>query len=84
MLSIFFLSMLPSFLSGNPATTPAEMALLGGVFVALTLAVFIAYGLCADAVRTRLFARAAVLRWLNRSFGAIFAALAARLAMERA
>jgi threonine/homoserine/homoserine lactone efflux protein len=38
----------------------------------------------ADAVRTRLFARPAILRWLNHSFGAIFAALAARLAMERA
>lgn len=83
-LSIFFLALLPPFLSGNPATATAEMVGMGAVFMALTFGVFVGYGLFADAVRSRLFNRPGVLRWLNRSFAGLFAALAARLAVERA
>lgn len=83
-LSIFFLALLPPFLSGNPATAAPEMAMLGAVFMALTLLVFIIYGLFAAAARTHILSRKSVLRWLNHSFAAIFAALAARLAIERA
>lgn len=83
-LSIFFLALLPPFLSGNPATATAEMLLLSGVFMALTFAVFCLYGLFAAFVRARLLESATVMAWLNRSFAAIFAALAGRLAFERA
>lgn len=83
-LSIFFLALLPPFLSGNPATATGEMLLLGGVFMALTLAVFAVYGMFAAVVRCWLLESATAMRWLNRSFAAIFAALAGRLAFERA
>ncbi|PWR03929.1 LysE family translocator [Meridianimarinicoccus roseus] len=83
-LSIFFLALLPPFLSGDPSSASAEMAAMGAVFMALTFAVFVGYGLFADAVRVRLFGRPGVLRWLNRGFAGVFAALAARLAVERA
>ncbi|MDJ1008910.1 MAG: LysE family translocator [Paracoccaceae bacterium] len=83
-LSIFFLALLPPFLSGNPATATAEMALLGGVFMGLTFAVFVLYGLFAAQARDWLLGSERVMRWLNRSFAAIFAALAGRLALERA
>lgn len=83
-LSIFFLALLPPFLSGNPATATAEMVLLGGVFMAMTWAVFVVYGLFASTFRARVLASARAMAWLNRSFAAVFAALAVRLAAERA
>lgn len=83
-LSIFFLALLPPFLSGNPATATIEMTLLGAVFMAMTFGVFVLYGIFAAAARTRLLGSARVMAWLSRSFAAIFAALAGRLALERA
>ncbi len=83
-LSIFFLALLPPFLSGNAATATAEMIMLGGVFMALTFVVFVLYGLFAAAVRDWFLASERAMRWLNRTFAALFAALAGRLALERA
>ncbi|MEO1613757.1 MAG: LysE family translocator [Pseudomonadota bacterium] len=83
-LSIFFLALLPPFLSGAPEAATAEMFALGGVFMAMTFAVFIVYGVFAAAARDWLLASEAAMRWLNRGFAAVFGALAARLAMERA
>ncbi|MFK7836061.1 MAG: LysE family translocator [Sulfitobacter sp.] len=83
-LSIFFLALLPPFLSGNAATATLEMTTMGAVFMALTFAVFVLYGSFAAAARKWLLGSEVVMRWLNRSFAAIFAALAGRLALERA
>ena len=83
-LSVFFLALLPPFLSGNPATATVEMALLGGVFMALTLVVFVLYGLFAAKARDLLLQSERAMAWLNRGFAAIFVALAGRLALERA
>ncbi|UWQ22883.1 LysE family translocator [Jannaschia sp. W003] len=83
-LSIFFLALLPPFLSGDPARATAEMALLGSVFMGLTFAVFILYGLFAATLRARVLASRRAVAWLNRAFAGVFAALAARLALERA
>lgn len=83
-LSVFFLALLPPFLSGNPASATSEMALLGAIFMALTFLVFVLYGLFAAKARDLVLGSERVLTWLNRGFAAIFAALAARLALERA
>lgn len=83
-LSVFFLALLPPFLSGTPETATLEMAQLGAVFMAMTFGVFVLYGLFASHARTFLLESKQVMRWLNRSFAAIFVALAARLAAERA
>ena len=82
-LSIFFLALLPPFLSGVPERAALEMAALGGVFMAMTFVVFAIYGLFAGALRDRVLASGRAMAWLNRSFAAIFAALAGRLALER-
>ncbi|MFT5867980.1 MAG: threonine/homoserine/homoserine lactone efflux protein [Paracoccaceae bacterium] len=82
-LSIFFLALLPPFLSGTPQTVTQEMTLLGGIFMIMTFAVFVFYGVFAATARARLLESARTMRWLNRSFAAIFAALAGRLALER-
>lgn len=83
-LSVFFLALLPPFLSGMPETATAEMAALGAVFMALTLVVFGGYGLAAAGVRDHLIRRPQIMRWLGRGTAALFAGLAARLAVERA
>ena len=83
-LSIFFLALLPPFLSGNPATATTEMVMLGGIFMALTFVIFVLYGTFASLARDRLLQSEAVMRWLSRSFAGIFAALGLRLAFEKA
>ena len=83
-LSLFFLALLPPFLSGNPTTATVEMIALGAVFMAITLMVFLAYGLFAATARNWLVESKTAMRWLNRGFAAIFAALAGRLAQEQA
>ncbi|MEM6728644.1 MAG: LysE family translocator [Pseudomonadota bacterium] len=83
-LSIFFLALLPPFLSGDPGSATLEMAALGGVFMAMTFAVFLLYGAFAARVRRAILGSERVLLWLNRSFAGVFALLAGRLALERA
>ncbi|HBS48694.1 MAG TPA: LysE family translocator [Rhodobacteraceae bacterium] len=83
-LSVFFLALLPPFLSGATDSATLEMVTLGAVFMGLTFAVFVVYGVFAAAARDWLLASERAMRWLNRGFAAIFGALAARLAMERA
>jgi threonine/homoserine/homoserine lactone efflux protein len=53
------------------------------IFMALTFAVFVLYGLFAAQARAWVLGSETVMRWLNRSFAALFAALAGRLALER-
>ena len=83
-LSIFFLALLPPFLTGNPATVTAEMVTMGAIFMGMTFAVFVVYGIFAAFARQRILESARIMRWMNRGFAAIFAALAGRLALERA
>ena len=83
-LSIFFLALLPPFLSGQSGTATLEMSVLGAIFMALTLVVFIGYGLFASTARNFILGSATIMRWLNRGFAAVFSALAARLALEQA
>ncbi|MEW2912536.1 LysE family translocator [Leisingera sp. JC11] len=83
-LSVFFLALLPPFLSGNPASATLEMSVLGLVFMVMTFAIFVLYGLFAAQARTYLLNSERVLKWMSRGFAAVFAGLAARLAAERA
>jgi len=84
-LSIFFLAFLPQFVSASDPRPLASMLELSGVFMALTFAVFVVYGVFAAAVRSHVIARPRVLTWMRRSFAAAFAALGAKLALaERA
>jgi len=83
-LSVFFLALLPPFLSGEATSATLEMTLLGLVFMAMTFVIFALYGVFAATARDYVLGSDRVLTWLNRSFAAIFAGLAARLALERA
>jgi len=83
-LSIFFLALLPPFLSGTPETATSEMLTLGIIFMVMTFVVFALYGVFAASARRFILSSERTMRWLNRSFAAIFTLLAGRLALERA
>ncbi|APG45774.1 LysE family translocator [Phaeobacter porticola] len=83
-LSVFFLALLPPFLSGAASSATEEMIVLGAIFMAMTFAIFALYGLFAAQARNLILGSETVVKWLNRSFAVLFTALATRLAMERA
>ena len=80
-LSIFFFAFLPQFVPTEDAQPLERMLLLSGVFMLVTLVVFIGYGLFAAAIRRHVISRPAVLRWMRRTFAAAFVALGVRLAL---
>jgi threonine/homoserine/homoserine lactone efflux protein len=79
-LSIFFLAFLPQFIAVDEAHPLGRMLELSAAFMAMTLAVFVVYGLFAAGVRDRVITRPKVMAWLRRSFALGFAALGAKLA----
>ena len=79
-LSIFFLAFLPQFIAANDSHPVLRMLELSAVFMAMTLAVFLLYGLFAASVRDSIVTRPDVMTWLRRGFASGFAALGARLA----
>ena len=80
-LTIFFFAFLPQFVSAGDANTTLRMLELSGVFMLVTLAVFVVYGVFAAAVRTHVISRPRVMTWMRRVFGGAFVALAGRLAL---
>lgn len=80
-LTIFFFAFLPQFVAQDDAAPMRSMVFLSLVFMAMTLAVFCVYGCFAAAVRDRVLASQAVMRWLRRSFAVAFVALGAKLAL---
>jgi threonine/homoserine/homoserine lactone efflux protein len=80
-LSIFFLAFLPLFVSPNTSSPMLEMLILSIVFMAMTLIVFILYGILANGVRRHVVNSPRVIVWLQRSFAATFAALGIKLAV---
>ena len=78
-LTIFFFAFLPQFV--GPGGGLASMVRLSVVFMLLTFAVFVVYGLFAAAVRRHVVSRPRVMDWMRRGFAATFVALGARLAV---
>jgi len=79
-LSIFFLAFLPQFVAAGEERPLLRMLELSLAFMAMTLAVFVLYGLFAAAVRDRVVTRPRAMTWLRRAFAGSFAALGAKLA----
>jgi threonine/homoserine/homoserine lactone efflux protein len=82
-LTLFFFAFLPQFVDPADAGYLVRMAELSGVFMLLTLVVFIGYGVFAAAIRRHVAARPGILTWLRRTFAAAFVVLGLRLAFER-
>lgn len=79
-LSIFFLAFLPQFIAAGETHPLLRMLELGVVFMALTYAVFVVYGLAAARVRSRVIGQPSVMTWLRRAFAGGFVLLGAKLA----
>jgi len=80
-LSIFFFAFLPQFVSVDEAQPLARMLELSAVFMLLTFAVFVGYGLFAASIRNHVISRPRVLDWMRRAFAGAFVALGAKLAL---
>ena len=80
-LSLFFLTFLPQFIAPGEAQPTQRMAQLSLVFMAMTLVVFLGYGVFAARFRDQVLQRPSVLVWLRRSFAAAFVALGGKLAL---
>jgi threonine/homoserine/homoserine lactone efflux protein len=80
-LSIFFVAFLPQFVSADEPRPLSRMVELSAVFMLLTFAVFIGYGMFAAAIRNHVISRPRVLTWMRRTFAGAFAALGAKLAL---
>ncbi len=81
-LTIFFLAFLPQFVRPDAGAPLAQMLGLSAVFMAMTFAVFVLYGLLAHAFRRRVIDAPRVQTYLRRVFAATFAALGVQLALS--
>jgi len=79
-LTIFFMAFLPQFVSAQAPSYLQQMLLLSGVFMGMTFAVFVVYGVLAHAFRTVVIESSTVQNWLRRGFAAAFMGLGVNLA----
>lgn len=80
-LTLFFLAFLPQFIPAGAAAPLTALLLLSGIFMAMTLAVFVLYGLIASRARHLALGSPGFLVGLRRGFAGIFALLGVRLAL---
>jgi threonine/homoserine/homoserine lactone efflux protein len=81
-LTIFFLAFLPQFVEPGASSSLAQLLMLSSVFMAMTFAVFVLYGLLAHAFRRAVIESPRVQSWMRRGFAAAFAGLGAQLALS--
>ncbi|MBI9051120.1 MAG: LysE family translocator [Anaerolineaceae bacterium] len=81
-LTIFFFAFLPQFISAEAASTTSQMIGLSAVFMAMTFVVFVLYGIFASSVGSYLMKSSQVIKYVQRSFAAIFAFMAVKLAFS--
>ncbi|MEQ8305699.1 MAG: LysE family translocator [Hoeflea sp.] len=80
-LTLFFFAFMPQFVDPGAPGATVEMLGLAGVFMALTFAVFVVYGLLAAQARDKVLTRPQVLRWMKRGFASVFGAMGLKLAL---
>lgn len=81
-LTIFFLAFLPQFVDPGASSSLGQLLVLSAVFMAMTFAVFVVYGLLAHAFRKAVMESPRVQGWLRRGFAGAFAGLGAQLALS--
>ncbi len=80
-LSLFFLAFLPQFVPPETKSPILNMLLLSGIFMGMTLLVFIMYGLFASHGRAYIVHSPNIVKITHRTFAAVFAILGVKLAM---
>ena len=81
-LSIFFLAFLPQFVPAGTERAMAHMLELSVVFMAMTFAVFVVYGVLAAQVRARVLESRRAMAWIRGASATAFGALGAKLALS--
>ena len=81
-LTIFFLAFLPQFVEPGGPSSLSQLLMLSSVFMAMTFAVFVLYGLLAHAFRRAVIESPRVQSWMRRGFATAFAGLGAQLALS--
>lgn len=83
-LTVFFLSFLPLFVDPTAAAPLSQLIQLSGIFMLMTLVVFIVYGQIAQGFRQWVIGSPRLFERIRRGFALTFAALGVKLAlMER-
>ncbi len=80
-LTIFFLAFLPLFILPEASSPTLQLIALSLIFMAMTLVIFILYGLSANMLRKRVTRSPKTIVFLQKSFAALFAAFGIKLAM---
>ena len=80
-LSAFFLAFLPQFVDPAAGSVTLQMVMLSAVFMAMTFAVFVVYGMFASLAGERLLGSETVMTWMRRTVAAAFAGFGVRLAL---
>ena len=80
-LTLFFFAFLPQFLDTAPRLLDPRLVMLGAIFMAITLVVFVGYAYASAAVRDRVLQSPRVMQWVQRSLGTLLIGFAARLAV---
>jgi len=81
-LSIFFLAFLPQFIDPTRASATSQTLILGLIFIAMTIIIFIGYGLFASLLRRRVLNSPRILKAIKWCFASVFLALGVRLALS--
>ena len=79
-LTLFFLAFLPQFVAADTTQYAMNFSILSVVFMAMTFAVFVGYGLLAHGFRQHVIESRSVQAGLRRGFAAAFVLMAAKLA----
>ena len=80
-LSLFFLAFLPQCVPIQSQTPILNMFILSGIFMGMTLFIFIIYGLFANSMRIYIINSPKIMKKIQQSFAIIFAMLGAKLAV---
>jgi threonine/homoserine/homoserine lactone efflux protein len=80
-LSLFFLAFLPQFITSNQGPAISQMIHMGGVFMVMTLLVFLLYGFFASTIRNRIINHPTLMIWFNRLTAGAFIGLGIRLGL---
>jgi threonine/homoserine/homoserine lactone efflux protein len=81
-LSIFFLAFLPQFIDPNLSSATSQTLIFGTIFMAMTIIIFIGYGLFASLLRHKVLNNPKILRAIKWCFASVFMALGVRLALS--
>ena len=79
--SLFFLALLPQFVTAEAGNVPLQMVMLGLIFMVQAIAVFSVVAMLAGTIGSRMPAGPRVNRWIGKGKAALFAAIGIRLAL---